>query len=91
MRGKERPIEEAQRQLAFWSVTPILTKDFNSDNVKHFDRQLSDWDPFIPTQVILDTPLLNMNKNGYSLNDTSASISTPNSGPSKTFNEPFDT
>ena len=89
MRGKECPVEETQQQGAFWPFTPILKKAFNPDNVKHFDGPLNGWDPFIPTEVI-DTPWLNMNKNSYSLNDSTVSISAANLGPPKTSKEPFD-
>ena len=82
MCGEERPVEEAHRQGTLWPGTPILRKGIGFDSVVHFDRWLNDWDQFIPTKVVIDTPLLNKNRNG--LNDSSASISTPISGPSKT-------
>ena len=44
----------------------------------------------MPTEVIIDTPMLELNKNHYVPDNQTPSVSAYNSGPPKTPYEPYD-
>ena len=57
MCGQEHPLGKTQRKREVWTGTPILKRDFGYDNGDRVDRQLISGDLFVPTEVIVDTPL----------------------------------
>ena len=53
---------EAQQQGALWAGSPLLKQRYHVDPYGHVERTFPQLDAFMPTEVVVDTPVLNVNK-----------------------------
>ena len=62
MCSEEHTAEEIYGQREVWTGTPILKRGYIQDQFNRVERQLNDWDLFVPTEVVIDTPMLELNE-----------------------------
>ena len=91
MRREKCPPSEAHRQGAFWTGSPVLKQDYVVNPYGQVEKKLHDWDVLEPTKVIVDTPLLQFNKNRSVLEPQTPLVPAYVGEPPKTLYEPFDT
>ena len=63
LRGKECPPSEAHQQGALWAGSPILKQDYIVNKDGLVGKRFNEWELLEPTAVVIDTPLLCVNKN----------------------------
>ena len=91
LRGEERPIDKTHRPGALWADSPILKQSYYVDEKGLVERIEPQWDPLVPTEVVIDTPLLNVNKPLLLPEPLKTPFPSVTSQPPYDVNEPFDT